>query len=126
MYSSVYTKRISRRRNLAYQMIRCFSSHYTTNVSDIKFAYKFYPAKDPNIKRTTIFLHGLYGYKEEWNLVASDEQILNLTNCYIFDAVNHGGKKYFHRNLINFRYFSFSAYVIWRPSRACDSICKYS
>lgn len=39
--------------------------------------------------RNTIFLHGIYGTKEEWDFIATSDEILNKTNTYWLDAVNH-------------------------------------
>lgn len=73
---------------------RCFSKVSNKKPSNFKYAYNYYPANDPSINRTTLFLHGLYGTKEEWTPVASDDKVLEHTNSYTIDAVNHGGKLY--------------------------------
>lgn len=65
---------------------------YTSSIisKGINHCYKHQPCTSV-LTRSTLFLHGLYGTKEEWDEVAFDARILSETNSFTLDAVNHGG-----------------------------------
>ena len=92
MNSLFHIKRQYKCRNLLYSAYRLCSTKIAQDVKDIEFAFDYHPSTDPNNESATLFLHGLYGYKEEWNFVVTRKEILDLTSWYTIDAVNHGGK----------------------------------
>ncbi|CAI2370504.1 unnamed protein product [Moneuplotes crassus] len=55
----------------------------------LKHCYNYFKALDSNNSNITLFCHGLYGSKHEFDDIASDERLLNLTNIYALDHVNH-------------------------------------
>ena len=69
---------------------RMISQRKTPKRKDFVYGYNFTPANDKLIQRKTLFLHGVYGTKEEWDYVATSDEILAHTNTYTIDAVNHG------------------------------------
>ena len=56
---------------------------------DFTYGYTFTKANSESVKRNTLFLHGIYGTKEEWDFIATSDEILDKTNTYWIDAVNH-------------------------------------
>lgn len=58
--------------------------------NNFRYSYNYFPAHDSSIDRVTFFHHGLFGTKEEFDIIASDDRILDHTNSYTIDAVSHG------------------------------------
>ncbi|CAI2370272.1 unnamed protein product [Moneuplotes crassus] len=55
----------------------------------LKHCYNYFKALDSNNSNITLFCHGLYGSKHEFDDIASDERLLSLTNTYTLDHVIH-------------------------------------
>lgn len=85
-----FRKSYARYTQLAAISKRMIAQRSSPKRKDFVYGYNFTPANDNSIQRKTIFLHGVYGTKEEWDYVATSDEILQYTNTYTVDAVNHG------------------------------------
>ena len=62
--------------------LRMISKRTIPKKKDFAYGYTYTQANDKDVKRNTIFLHGIYGTKEEWDFVATSDHILDKTNTY--------------------------------------------
>ena len=88
-------------RRLSYKICH----FWTPNKNNSKLGYIFTPSLN-RVKRTTLFLHDVYGLKEEWNHITSDDRVRSVINSFSLDAINHGDSD--HQALMSFEEQAFS------------------
>jgi esterase len=60
------------------------------NTKEVKLNSSLVEASNPDINKTMVFLHGLFGNSNNWRSISYSESIRDLRRCLLVDLRNHG------------------------------------